>query len=98
MAKGSAIVTRCTGRSNGVAAAPISNEPDGMMISSGQSGQSRRLSPERGAAVCEGNAAGGAMAGGAALIGGGAGASFEGGGFTAAPGGGRGNGTIKCGG
>src|SRR3954470_16247282 len=42
MAKGSAIVTRCTGRSNGVAAAPISKEPDGMIISFGHSGQSRK--------------------------------------------------------
>src|SRR4051812_9870213 len=98
MAKNFAIVTRCTGRSNGVAAAPISNEPDGMMISSGQSGQSRRLSPERGAAVCEGNAAGGAMAGRATWIGGGAGASCEGEVWTAAPGGAGESGTIDDGG
>jgi hypothetical protein len=49
-----------------------------MMISSGQSGQSRRLSPGRGTAVCEGNAAGGAIAGRASWVGAGAGAVCEG--------------------
>jgi hypothetical protein len=47
IAKGSANVTRRTGRSKGVAAAPMSEEPEGMTTSSGQSGQSWRLSPGR---------------------------------------------------